>query len=697
MIEINPDLIMQRKIYFTGIEKRCGKSFVSLGLLASLKEQCPDLRCYKLFSEADNSQIPLLKDLSQSQLNPLMDVNQGILMMRNQPDDLLSQVFEATQCTEKTKISYFEGTDFESDNDAFEFQFNLTLASQLNCDLIVVVSARERTLEHTFSLLNTTLEAARKQHANLVGIIINRVAHADENDYQERLLAEFGHLALTTVIPEFDALANPTVQDVAQKLNADVICGKDELLRPVKQMTIAAKTVGNFLESRLDRNGMLIITPSDRVDILLGSLLADQSANYPKIAGIVLTGGEMPGSVLCEIIAGLERPFPVLLTQCKTYETATTLYSAKFSLNQDNPGKVADTIIALKPFLYEPVINLLQHQSLPNRLSPAVFLYELIRRAKQAKRHIVLPEGDEPRILIAADHLLKRNVVKITLLGNPDKIHLLAKRMDLTLPNVQIIDVETSLQREQFAHAYYELRKHKNVNLPIALERMSDVNYFAAMMVYTNQADGMVSGAVHTTADTVRPALEIIKTKLGVTKVSSIFIMCMPSRVLIYGDCAINPEPDSITLAEIALQAVNIAKQLGIEPKVALLSYSSGSSGKGNSVEKVAKAMALVKQQQPELLAEGPIQYDAAVDPEVARKKLPDSRLAGDANVLIFPDLNTGNNTYKAVQRESGALAIGPVLLGLNKPVNDLSRGCTPQDIINTILVTAIQVEGDSA
>lgn len=688
---------MQRKIYFTGIEKRCGKSFVSLGLLTSLKEQCTDLRCYKLFSELDNSQIPLLEDITQSKLAPLMDVNQGILLMRNQPDDLLSQVFEATQCIEKTKISYFEGTDFESDNDAFEFQFNLTLASQLNCDLIVVVSARERTLEHTFSLLNTTLEAARKQHANIAGIIINRVPHTDESDYQDRLQADFGTLACNAIIPEFEVLANPTVQDIAQKLHAQVICGKDELLRPVKQMTIAAKTVGNFLESRLDRSGMLIITPSDRVDILLGSLLADQSANYPKIAGIVLTGGDMPGGVLCEIIAGLERPFPVLLTSCKTYETATTLYSAKFSLSQDNPVKVRDTIAALRPFLYEPVVNLLQHQSVLNRLSPAVFLYELIRRAKQTKRHIVLPEGDEPRILMAADHLLKRNVVTITLLGNPDKIHLLAKRMDLTLPNVRIIDVETSPDRDKLAHTYFTLRQHKNVNLPIALERMSDVNYFAAMMVYTNQADGMVSGAVHTTADTVRPALEIIKTKPGVTKVSSIFIMCMPSRVLIYGDCAINPEPDSATLAEIALQAVNIARQLGIEPKVALLSYSSGSSGKGDSVEKVAKAMALVKQQQPQLLAEGPIQYDAAVDPDVARKKLPNSRVAGDANVLIFPDLNTGNNTYKAVQRESGALAIGPVLLGLNKPVNDLSRGCTPQDIINTILVTAIQVDGESA
>jgi phosphate acetyltransferase len=303
----------------------------------------------------------------------------------------------------------------------------------------------------------------------------------------------------------------------------------------------------------------------------------------------------------------------------------------------------------------------------------------------------VLPEGNDPRILMAADYLLKRNIVAITLLGNPDKIKLQAKRLHLELPGVRLISIETSPKKEEYAKLYAQLRQHKNVNYPIALERMTDVNYFAAMMVYCNDADGMVSGAAHTTADTVRPALEIIKTKPGLSRVSSVFIMCMPTRVLIYGDCAINTEPSSETLAEITSQAVDIAKRIGLEPRVALLSYSSGVSGKGDSVDKVAKAMSIIREKQPTLLAEGPIQYDAAVDPEVAKKKLPDSALAGNANVLIFPDLNTGNNTYKAVQRETGALAIGPVLLGLNKPVNDLSRGCTPQDIINTILVTAIQ------
>ncbi|KTD61794.1 phosphate acetyltransferase [Legionella spiritensis] len=687
---------MQRKIYVTGIEKRCGKSLISLGILTALKEQYSKMTCHKLFSESDNYQVPLLEDISHSTITPLMDINQGMLLMRHQPEDLVSLVFEKTPFETQDEIAYFEGTDFESDNDVFEYQFNLILAAKLDCDVILVISAYQRSINHTLSLVNNALETGKKHHANIVGIIVNRVPEQEDHNYQQRLLTDYGHLAFIITVPEFETLANPRVREIAQKLNAKIICGHNELHRPVRQMTVAAKTVANFLESRLERSGMLIITPSDRIDILFGSLLADQSAHYPKIAGIVLTGGEMPGAFICEIIGGLKNHFPVLLTQYGTYETATILYSAKYNLSKDNPAKVTEAIESIRPYISQAITKLLHRKpEFSHRLSPSVFLYELTIKARQKKRHIVLPEGFDKRVLVAADYLLKRNIVDITLLGNPEKIHLAAKRLELELPNVRIINIENNPCKEQYAKQYFQLRQHKNVNLPIALERMTDINYYAAMMVYSGDADGMVSGAAHTTADTVRPALEIIKTKPGVSRVSSIFIMCLPSRVLIYGDCAINPEPDSATLSEITTQAVIIAKRLGFKPKVALLSYSSGSSGKGDSVDKVVQAMKLVKQAHPDLLVEGPIQYDAAVDPEVARKKLPNSKVAGDANILIFPDLNTGNNTYKAVQRESGAMAIGPVLLGLNKPVNDLSRGCTPQDVINTILITAIQVEGD--
>lgn len=686
---------MRKKIYLTGIENTSGKSFVSLGLIAKLQENYPALHCFKLFSEVDNSQIHLLETITNTAIKPVMEVNNAIAMMHEHPENLFANVLEATESKGKSGLTYFEGTDFESDTGVFEYEFNLTLAYQLNCDVILVVSAKDRTLAHALSVINTALEIAKKNHARVVAIVINRVSATDEHEALELFTKQLKQISFIIIVPEFDFLANPSMGDIATKLHAEVICGHDELNRTVNQITVAAKTVGNFLESRVDRKGMLIITPYDRIDILLGSLLADQSVNYPKIAGIVLTGGEMPGATILEIIAGLEHPFPVLLTACKTYETATTMFSAKYSLSPANMAKVGTAIKAMEPHISSPLMKLtmLTHEDL--HLSPAVFLYDLVSKAQRFKRHIVLPEGHDPRVLSAADYLLKRKIVSITLLGVAEKIRLLAKRLQLDLPDVRIIEIEKSPQKENYAKQYFKMRQHKNVNLPIALERMTDVNYFAAMMVYCGDADGMVSGAEHTTADTVRPALEIIKTKPGLSRVSSIFIMCMTTRVVIYGDCAINTEPDSETLAEITLNATEIAMRLGITPRVALLSYSSGDSGKGQSVDKVVKAMAIVRKNQPDLLAEGPIQYDAAVDPVVAAKKLPNSKLAGNANVLIFPDLNTGNNTYKAVQRESNALAIGPVLLGLNKPVNDLSRGCSVQDIINTVLVTAIQA-GDN-
>ncbi len=684
---------MQQRIYLTGIEKRPGKSFVSIGLLSLLMEQYQRVNCFKLFAESDESHIKILEKLSEQQIEPIMDIDKGISMMRTHPDDLIAHVIDKTQSVDNSLISFFEGSDFESDNDVAEYQFNLSLAYQLKCNVILMISAKNRSVTHTLSIANTALQISRKNHAQVIGIIINQIDNNQEHEARELFQSQFKDIPMISVIPEFEHLANPSVGEIAEKLNAEVLYGERELNRSVRQFTVAAKTVTNFLQSRLDRTGMLIITPDDRIDILLGSLLADQSANYPKIAGIVLTGGEKPGSVIEDIIKGLEHPFPVMLTQLKTYEAATTLFSAKFSINATNQPKIDEAIESMQPYLLGAMSGLESFKQDKALFSPALFLYELLMRAKSDKQHIVLPEGDDPRILQAANYLLVRDAVDISLLGKPDKIHLMAKRLGLTLPGVKIIDIENSPDLERYAKQYFKLRQHKNINLPIALERVSDANYFAVMMIYFNDANGMVSGAAHTTADTVRPALEIIKTKTGVSKVSSIFIMCLETKVLIYGDCAINPEPDSETLAEIAHQAAAISKKLGIDPRVALLSYSSGQSGKGVSVEKIKKAKAIIQKSNPDYIVEGPIQYDAAVDPEVAQKKLPDSQLEGNANVLIFPDLNTGNNTYKAVQRESGALAIGPVLLGLNKPVNDLSRGCMPQDVINTILVTAIQAQ----
>jgi phosphate acetyltransferase len=329
-------------------------------------------------------------------------------------------------------------------------------------------------------------------------------------------------------------------------------------------------------------------------------------------------------------------------------------------------------------------------------ITPLMFEYKLISRAKKERQHIVLPEGLDERILRAAEILLLRGVADITLLGDPEEINHKINTLGLSLNGVDIINPGDSDLREKFAAAYFELRRHKGISEQMAYDAMADVSYFGTMMVHHGKAGGMVSGAVHTTQHTIRPAFEVIKTKPGCSIVSSVFLMCLADRVLVYGDCAVNPRPTAAQLADIAISSAETAQMFGIEPRVAMLSYSTGESGKGEDVEKVREAAQLAKQMHPDLKLEGPIQYDAAVDAAVAKTKMPGSDVAGHATVFIFPDLNTGNNTYKAVQRSAGAVAIGPVLQGLNKPVNDLSRGCTVPDIVNTVAITAIQAREHS-
>ncbi|WP_367605579.1 phosphate acetyltransferase [Legionella sp. W05-934-2] len=684
---------MAKKLYLTSIEKRKGKSFVSLGFVSQLYKDGLPFQCFKLFSERDNAHFSILQNLTHQPVKPIMPISDAIALMRNQPDELQTILFDKVVIDEQ-KTCYFEGSDFESDNDMAEFQFNLSIAYQLNCEVILVVSGKDRQTSHIKTLIQSALDIAKRNHTNVRGVIINQFNLGNELETSSQLQSFFTQLCIS-IIPEFEEFAYPMVKDVAKLLSAKIIFGKTNIHRQVKEITVAAKTVTNFLQSRLDRKGMLIITPDDRMDILLGTLLADQSANYPKIAGIVLTGGMKPSKVISEIISGLEHTFPVMVTPLKTYETATTIHNAKFSLQEDDMDRVDKAGELMSPYI-QLMLTTINKSPKTDEMNPALFLHNLSVKAKKMKKHIVLPEGTDIRILQAADYLLKREIVSLTVIGNPEKILLLAKQHDLSLPNLSILDLESAPNIQKYAKQYFKLRQHKNVNLPIAIERMADGNYYATMMVYFNHADGVVSGATHTTADTVRPALEIIKTKPGVDRVSSVFIMCLPTRVVIYGDCAINPEPDAKTLAEITMQAAVMAKSLDIDPRVALLSYSTGGSGHGASVDKVNQAIKLLAKEKLDYLVEGPIQYDAAVDMGVAKQKLPNSKVAGKANVLIFPDLNTGNNTYKAVQRESGALAIGPVLLGLNKPVNDLSRGCTVQDVINTILLTAIQASENS-
>jgi phosphate acetyltransferase len=483
--------------------------------------------------------------------------------------------------------------------------------------------------------------------------------------------------------------------DIAQELDAVCLYGNPETLnREVYNNKVAAMLLPDFLNYVEDHS--LIITPGDRSDIILGSLMSYPSRAFPQIAGLLLSGDLQPAKEIMRLIDGLGTvPVAVLSVPTDTFTTTMNVSSVTSTLSADNERKIAAALGVIETSIDTDQLLERINTSRSTRVTPLMFEYELIRKARTKRQHIVLPEGTEARILQASEILTLRDVAKITLLGDPEEVRAKIAELGLHLDDVNIIDPLQSELRQQFANTYYELRKHKGISKEMAFDVMADVSYFGTMMVYHDLADGMVSGSAHTTQHTIRPSFETIKTKPGAKIVSSVFFMCLPDRVLVFGDCAVNPNPNANQLADIAINSALTAQKFDIEPRIAMLSYSTGESGKGEAVDKVRQATTLVKQLRPDLKVAGPIQYDAAIDVSVANTKLPGNDVAGNATVFIFPDLNTGNNTYKAVQRSANALAIGPVLQGLNKPVNDLSRGCTVPDIVNTVAITAIQAHTD--
>ena len=446
--------------------------------------------------------------------------------------------------------------------------------------------------------------------------------------------------------------------------------------------------------TRLKEN-TLIVTPGDRADIIVAMLQANLSKNYPKVAGMILSGGLEIEEPIIQLIEGLETVIPIIQVDTGTFETVNIVGSVQSRIYAENKTKIELAISTFEKYIDGEAIVDRIVTAHPEGVTPRMFQYQLVKRAKLNKKHIVLPEGKDDRILIAASKLLQQQVVDLTILGKRGEVVAAMQRLNINIDSahLQIIDPEQSSFFKDYVSALYELRKAKNMTMEMANDLMKDGAYFGTMMVFKGHADGMVSGAINTTQDTIRPALQFVKTKPGVSTVSSVFFMCLPDRVTVFGDCAVNPNPSSEQLADIAISSAESSKMVGIEPKIAMLSYSSGTSGQGEDVEKVRRATMLIRERRPDLQVEGPIQYDAAVDPVIGKQKMPNSSVAGQASVLIFPDLNTGNNTYKAVQRETGALAIGPMLQGLNKPVNDLSRGCTVDDIFNTVVITAIQAQ----
>ena len=565
-----------------------------------------------------------------------------------------------------------EGVEGDLDLDA-------RLANHLGAPVLAVV--RGDTAREALDAVRRDMAALEEKGCDVLGAMASRVPVAEARSLAGLLAAESVSPPVY-VLPEDDELARPTVGEVAAALGARADAESD-LDREVRDVTIAASGAEHFLDEMAD--GTLVIVPGDRADILLAALAG------PVPAGVVLTSGLEPGE---HVAALLERaPFPVLRTGERTDAVAGTVRGVRPRLTGTHLRKVATALGVFQSAVDGLELEDRMAVERPARMTPAMFEYELFERAKERRQHVVLAEGDDDRVLTAADILLRRRAVDLTILGDPDAIRARAGELGADLREARLVDPAASKRLDAFAERYFELRKHKGITEEAARDVAADPSYYATLMVDSGDADGMVSGAVHTTADTIRPAFEVIKARAGVSVVSSVFLMCLADRVLVYGDCAVNPEPTAEQLADIAISSAETATAFGVEPRVAMLSYSTGSSGKGAAVDATREATRLAREARPHMKIEGPIQYDAAIDDAVAALKLPDSEVAGKATVFVFPDLATGNIAYKAVQRSAGAVAIGPVLQGLNKPVNDLSRGCLVADIVNTVLITAIQAQ----
>ncbi len=693
---------MSKTLYVSADEAKTGKSAIVLGVMHTLQRELGNVAFFRpIISEPEDHDLRLI--LKRFELDTPYEEAYGVTLdearellnsgKRAQLIDTIIKKYKALE--ESHNFVLCEGSDFLGKDSAFEFELNADIAATLDEPVLIISSGQDKTAQQIINSANLTMELLRGKGLDVVGIIVNR-AQVTEGE-RRKIIASFkadkdGDEPAVYVVPEEPALGQPTVEDVRVSLGAEVIYGQERMDVLVEEFLIAAMQVEHFLKYLSP--GAMVITPGDRSDIILATLASRLSSKYPDASAIVLTGGLRPDEHVMELIQGwVGIPMPILAVPDSTFHTVKAVNDLRGRIEPDDERKVATALGLFERHVdgEELARRFTSRQS--EKISPKMFEYKLIEMARRRKVRIVLPEGMEDRIISAADILLRRDVADLTLLGAPDKIRSKSKSLGLDLTGAEILDPAHAPQYEDYVQTYCELRKHKGMTLEQAREEMLDGNTFGTMMVYKGAADGVVSGAIHTTAETIRPALQFIKTEPGTAIVSSVFLMCLQDRVLVFGDCAVNTNPSAEELADIAISSANTARIFGIEPRVAMLSYSTGVSGKGEDVDVVAEATRLAQAKAPDLLVEGPLQYDAAIDPATARTKAPDSKVAGRATVFIFPDLNTGNNTYKAVQRAANAVAVGPVLQGLRKPVNDLSRGCTVPDIVNTVAITAIQAQ----
>ncbi|MFB6839327.1 phosphate acetyltransferase [Streptomyces sp. NPDC056361] len=684
---------MTRSVYVTGIDRGDGRQVVELGVMELLTRQVDRVGVFRpLVHDGPDRLFDLLRARYRLSQDPAtvygMDYHEAsALQAERGTDELVSRLVDRFHAVARDyEVVLVLGTDFAATQLPDELALNARLANEFGASVIPVVGGKGQTAESVRAEARNAFRAYDGLGCDVLAMVVNRVAGED--------LAALERLATRVpvpcyVLPDEPALAAPTVAQITHALGASVVLGDDAgLARDALDFVFGGAMLPNFLNALTP--GCLVVTPGDRADLVVGALAA-HSAGTPPIAGVLLTLNERPSEEILTLAARLAPGTPVISVPGNSFPTATELFALEGKLNAATPRK-AETALGLFE-RHVDTADLLKRISVARsgRVTPMMFEHELLEQARADRRRVVLPEGTEERVLRAADVLIRRDVCDLTLLGDVETIRKKAADLSVDLGETQLIDPQTSELRDSFAEKYAALRAHKGVTVELAYDVVSDVNYFGTLMVQEGLADGMVSGSVHSTAATIRPAFEIIKTKPDASIVSSVFFMCLADKVLVYGDCAVNPDPNAEQLADIAAQSAATAARFGVEPRIAMLSYSTGTSGSGADVDKVREATKLVREAHPELRIEGPIQYDAAVEPSVAATKLPDSEVAGQASVLIFPDLNTGNNTYKAVQRSAGAVAVGPVLQGLRKPVNDLSRGALVSDIVNTVAITAIQ------
>ncbi|WP_431042112.1 phosphate acetyltransferase [Streptomyces sp. P1-3] len=687
---------MTRSVYVTGIDRGDGRQVVELGVMELLTRHVDRVGVFRpLVHDNPDRLFDLLR--ARYRLSQAPETAYGIsyqeaatLQAERGTDELVAQLVERFhQVARDYEYVLVLGSDYADTSLPDELGLNARLANEFGASVITVVGGQDQEADSVRAEARNAFRAYRAQGCDVVALVVNRVAPADRASIAERLAARLP--VPCYALPEDTSLSAPTVDQVVRTLGAEVLLGDGSgLSRDVRDFVFGGAMLPTFLPALTD--GCLVVTPGDRADLIIGALAA-HSAGAPPIAGVLLTLDERPGPDILALASRLAPGTPVVSVPGKSFPTAEQLFALEGKLHAGTPRKAETALGLFERHVDTAELTNRISVARSSRVTPMMFEHELIERSRSDRRRVVLPEGIEERVLRAADVLLRRDVCDLTLLGEEEVVRKRAAELGLRIDDVQIIDPQTSELRERFAERYAQLRAHKGVSYELAYDVVADVSYFGTLMVQEGLADGMVSGAVHSTAATIRPAFEIIKTAPGAGIVSSVFFMCLADRVLVYGDCAVNPDPGAEQLADIAIQSAGTAAQFGVEPRIAMLSYSTGTSGSGADVDKVRRATELVRERRPDLLVEGPIQYDAAVDTAVAATKLPGSEVAGKATVLVFPDLNTGNNTYKAVQRSAGAVAVGPVLQGLRKPVNDLSRGALVQDIVNTVAITAIQAQ----